>query len=112
MLGDTTISDNRASAYREGDISIYRASAIGSCTKALVAAMLGYKEDRPAFTHNILTNAAKEGNLHEDAIVAELQDTYGWRVWASQDIVEEQVIVIRGRESLQLQIRPVNDHLS
>jgi len=60
---------------------------------------LGYEEDRPAFQHNILTNAAKEGNLHEGAIVDELKDTYGWRIKASQEVVEVNAVphtVIRG----------------
>lgn len=86
------MSDDRSIAYRENDTSIYRASGAGSCITALVAAMLGYKEDRSTFTHDILMNAAKEGNLHEGAIVEELKRDYGWRVYGGQDVVEVKVI--------------------
>ena len=86
------MSDDRSIAYREDNTSIYRASGSGSCLNALVAAMLGYKEDRSKFTHDILMNAAKEGNLHEGAIVEELKRDYGWRVYGGQDIVQDQII--------------------
>lgn len=89
---DNPEGDDRSIAYRENDTSIYRASGAGSCITALVAAMLGYKEDRSTFTHDILMNAAKEGNLHEGAIVEELKRDYGWRVYGGQDVVEVKVI--------------------
>lgn len=86
------MSDDRPIAYREDNTSIYRASGSGSCLNALVAAMLGYKEDRSKFTHDILMNAAKEGNLHEGAIIDELKKDYGWRVYGGQDVVEDKII--------------------
>ncbi len=86
------MGDDRSIAYRENNTSIYRASGSGSCLTALVAAMMGYKEDRSKFTHDILMNAAKEGNLHEGAIVEELKRDYGWRIYGGQDIVEDKII--------------------
>ena len=93
------MSDNRPSAYAEGKTSIYRASAAGHCITQLVAAKLGYKEDRFASAEKTLTNAAREGTLQEDIIVQTLKEEYGWRVWGSQDEVEIRVIprvVLRG----------------
>ncbi len=37
-------------------------------------------------------SAAKEGNLHEGAIVDELVKTYGWKVWGDQDLLELKVL--------------------
>ena len=86
------MSDDRSIAYVEGKNVIYRASGSGTCLTALVAARLGYQPERSQFAQTTLMNAAKEGNLHEDAIVEELKSTYGYRVWGSQDPVEIKVI--------------------
>ncbi len=93
------MSDNRSIAYQEGDISIYRASGTGSCITALVAAKAGYEEARSQYSENILMNAAREGNMHEGAVIDTLKTEYGWRVDGSQDLMEMQIIpkvVIRG----------------
>ena len=86
------MSDNRPIAYQENNLSIYRASGAGSCITALVAAKLGYEEARSGYTENILSSAAREGNMHEPAIVQTLIDEYGWRIDGSQNVVELQII--------------------
>lgn len=66
---------------------------------AVVAAKMGYKGKRNQKTQDMLMTAAKEGNLHEGAIVEELKNTYKWRVWGGQELVELQIIpkvIIRG----------------
>lgn len=93
------MSDNRPIAYVEDDITYYRASGSGSCLLAIVAAKAGYKPDRNSKTEGILMSAAKEGNLHEGAIVDELIETYGWKVWGDQELLELKVlprVFIRG----------------
>ena len=85
------MSDNRPIAYREGNNSIYRGSGVGSCVKALVAAMQGYEENRSEFTDRIMSTAAAEGNLHEPAIVEALVDQ-GWKVGHQQDQVNVKIL--------------------
>jgi len=85
------MSDNRPIAYREGDISIYRGSGVGSCVKALVAAMQGYEENRSEFTDRIMSAAAAEGNLHEPAVVEALKEM-GWKVGHQQDQVDIKIV--------------------
>lgn len=97
-IRDIVVSDNRGMVYEEGGIHVYRASGIGSCTRALVASLLGYRESRYQKTQKILDDAAKEGNLHEGAIMASLEEM-GHRLETHQDTVEKQVIpgvIIRG----------------
>ncbi len=93
------MGDDRPIVYQEGKISVYRASSIGSCLTALVAAKAGHTEARSEYAETILMNAAKEGNLHEDSIIDTLKEEHGWRVWGGQDEVEFQIIprvIIRG----------------
>lgn len=93
------MSDNRPIAYQEGRTSIYRGSSVGACETALVAAKLGHEEARSEYASNILTSAAREGNMHEGSIIDTLVNEYGWRVDGSQDLMELQVIphvIIRG----------------
>jgi len=93
------MSDNRSIAYQEGKVSIYRASGVGSCLTALVAAKLGYEEDRSKYVSDILTNAAREGNMHEGAVIDTLKSELGWRVRGGQKSIEMKVIpnvIIRG----------------
>jgi len=86
------MGDDRPIAYTEGPVSIYRASSIGSCLTALVAAKQGHKPARAEFQETVLMNAANEGNLHEPAIVERLKADLGWRVWGGQDVMEKRVI--------------------
>ena len=93
------MADNRPIAYVEDGVSYYRASGTGGCLLAVVAAKNGYEAKRNQKTQDILMSAAKEGNLHEGAIVEELKDTYRWRVWGGQELVELQIlpkVIIRG----------------
>ncbi len=93
------MGDDRASSYQEGNVSVYRASAIGDCLTALVASSLGYDPARSPFSEKVMSNAAKEGNLHEQAIIDTLVDEHGWRIDSSQGVIEFQVIprvIIRG----------------
>jgi hypothetical protein len=92
------MGDDRGIAYREGDTTIYRASAVGGCIRALVAALTGYETNYYPSAHNILSLAADEGNLHEGAVIDRLRDM-GYRVDEQQSQVEYRVvkgIVIRG----------------
>jgi len=93
------MSDNRSIAYQEGKVSVYRASGIGSCVTALVAAKAGHEEARSNYAGKILSDAAREGNLHEGAVVDTLINKYGFRYRGSQDLMEMQIIprvIIRG----------------
>ena len=92
-------SDNRPSAYDEDGTSIYRASSIGKCTTALVAAKLGFKPARGEYQQGILDNAAYEGSSQESVIIDTLKEREGWRVWGGQEVMEHKVIpkvIVRG----------------
>lgn len=89
------MSDNRPSVYIEGDRVVYRASAVGGCLRALVAARLGYTP--LPFDDNSELRMA-EGNLHEPAIIDRLEED-GYEIDAEQREVELVIgdrIVIRG----------------
>lgn len=88
-------ADSRPSVYLEGDRTVFRASALGGCIRALVAARLGYD---PLPFDEAAELRMGEGNLHEPAIVAWLEQK-GWTVTDQQREVELTVagtIVIRG----------------
>jgi len=91
-MDERLMGDDRSIAYEENGISIYRASGIGSCLTALVAAKTGYEPARGQYQEKILTNAAREGNMHEPAIIEHLKAELGWRVWGGQDESEIRVI--------------------
>lgn len=89
------MSDNRPSVYVEADRTVFRASALGGCLRALVAARLGYE---PLPFDEAAELRMGEGNLHEPAIV-EWLGTQGWTVIDQQREVELTVadtLVIRG----------------
>jgi len=97
-LREVVMSDNRGIAYNEDGLHVYRASGAGSCLRALVASMLGYRESRSQYAETILQDAAKEGNLHEGAILAELAEM-GHKIEGRQDLLETTVlpkVVLRG----------------
>lgn len=52
---------------------IYRASSLGSCDKALIAARIGYEADESVYKR--MSTIFDEGNLHEDAVVAKYRET-------------------------------------
>lgn len=89
------MSDDRPSAYEEGDRVVYRASAVGGCIRALVAARLGYS---PMPWDDASELRMAEGNLHEPAILDHLR-RQGWTIIDEQREVELVVgdrLVIRG----------------
>jgi len=85
------MSDNRSIVYREDNKTIFRASGSGSCLTALVAAALGYEEARGKYAGDIMDNAAREGTMHEGAIVEYLREL-GHKVDDSQKLVESKVV--------------------
>jgi hypothetical protein len=92
--------DNRPIAYAEDDKIVIRGSALGECKRALVAALLGYEENRSGRVTEILESAAGEGNLHEQSILDRLEQQ-GWGLTRdfAQDVVEWEIIkgvVVRG----------------
>lgn len=58
-------------ARLESDTAIYRASAAGSCLRALVAARLGYEPLPPAERFEVIF---KEGHRHEEHIIEDLRE--------------------------------------
>lgn len=93
----TVEEDNRPSVYTEGNVVIYRASAIESHPHALAAHRLGFT---PADTPEWLQKRFDEGHLHEDAILAEHEKQYGCTIIDRQREVELWVVpgkvMIRG----------------
>ncbi len=77
--GDDVAVDSRPICYWETDSDenrtlVIRASASGSCTRALVAAALGYEEHRYQRADDIMMKAAGEGMLHEQSVLDRLKD--------------------------------------
>lgn len=90
------MGDDRPAVYHDDDGRwVYRASAVGSCIRALVAARQGYAPmPFPDRTLQIM----EEGNIHEPHILAAVSQQ-GYAIASEQDEVEVPVIrgvVIRG----------------
>lgn len=92
-------ADNRSIAYMEDRVSIYRASGLGSCLSAVVAAMLGHKEARGSYQQGIMSNAAREGSMHEPHIV-EMMEAGEVRA------MEPMTFVDLGQTQVELKIMP------
>lgn len=86
------MGDNRPSVYAEGDNIIYRASALGSCVKYLVASYLGYEDQRGQKMDDLLDRSANEGNLHEAAVIEKLRESEGLDVILQQEEINIQII--------------------
>lgn len=89
------MSDDRANVYPEGARVVYRASAVGGCIRALVAARLGYS---PLPFDDAAELRMAEGVLHEPAIIEHLE-RIGWPVTDEQREVEVPIgdqLIIRG----------------
>lgn len=90
------MSDNRPTVYKEGDVWVYRASAIGRPLRCLTAARQGYD---PAPRPDFLMKAAAAGNLAEIVVKQRLRDD-GWKIRGEQGSVEVKVpgvdAIIRG----------------
>jgi hypothetical protein len=88
-------ADHRADVYVEGERTIYRASALGGCVRALVAARTGYTPVAPTDKQR---RYMAEGVLHEPAVVGWLE-AEGWAMGRTQDQVELEVaghLTVRG----------------
>jgi hypothetical protein len=91
------VSDNRPAAYWEGDVAVFRASALGTHDHALAALLQDYA---PTGTPHFLEAAFAFGNEHEQAVVDEwLAANPEWALVSQQEEIEYQVtdnIIIRG----------------
>lgn len=85
------MSDDRPIVYREGNRTYFRASGGGSCVRALVAAALGYEPSRSNYAGGILEDAAREGNLHEGAVLEYLREM-GHTIDESQTLLEARIV--------------------
>lgn len=85
------MADNRPSVYREGADVIYRASALGSCVRALLAFYDGVSPRRKKEMTELMELAADEGDVHEDAVRAKLVKE-GYKVLATQEEFSLQII--------------------
>lgn len=105
-MTEELVADHRPSAYREGDITILRASALGGCTTSLIAALCGYTPvDK--FPPKI-QEAMDYGVEHEDELIQWAADDAGYKVAELQPQVEIKVgarIVVRGHADA-LVVRP------
>lgn len=94
------MADNRPDVYTEEDGKVvYRASALGNCTRALVAiGRDNYQEAMGKDRVDLLERSADEGDLHEDAVRKKLIRE-GYELVSSQELIEVEVIkgvVVRG----------------
>ena len=85
------MADNRPSVYREGPDVIYRASALGSCVRALLAFYDGVQPRRKREMTELMDLAADEGDVHEDAVRAKLVKE-GYGILATQEEFSLQII--------------------
>lgn len=85
------MADNRPSVYREGADVIYRASALGSCVRALLAFYDGVEPRRKKEMTELLELAADEGDVHEEAVRAKLVRE-GFEILATQEEFSLQII--------------------
>lgn len=60
------MSDNRPSAYREGDTVIFRGSSLGTCETSLVGMLMGY-DSLPGFKN--MQKGFEFGNAHEQEVI-------------------------------------------
>ena len=81
------------SVYMDGDIMVVRASALGSCVRAL-SAYGRYDEVIPLQRQQLLDRTSKEGQLHEGSVIDHLI-AEGYDVSEAQGTVN--LTVIRGR---------------
>ena len=91
--------DDRPDVYPEGRYWVYRASAIGGCIRALLAARLGFNPVLPPTQKaaDILEEAYEYGRSQEAAILDELRAD-GWTIEAQQSELEIRFgnVIIRG----------------
>lgn len=80
------MADQRNITYVEDDVVVYRASAIGACPTALVAARLGYE---PAGTPDRVREVAEQGVELEVVALGHLM-LAGWNIEDGQRLVERE----------------------
>ncbi len=83
MTDDPTLE--LPSVYMDGDVMVVRASALGSCIRAL-AAYGRYEEVVPIQREQLLERTAQEGHLHEPTVIEYLAEK-GYDVVGSQGII-------------------------
>lgn len=72
------MSDNRPNIYEDDGMWVYRASSLGNCVKALVAARLGYE----AFPHpDWLLKKFEEGNAAEPVLIDRFLSYHPGKWW-------------------------------
>lgn len=99
------MGDDRPAVYREGTNIIYRASALGECARALLAAYDGVKPRRRAAMTELLEMTAEEGNLHEMGVISMLEKKMGYELVEPQSEVEIPVVpgvLIRGHTDARM----------
>lgn len=95
------MGDDRSTVYSEKGTTVYRASGLGYCVRALAAIGQGYAEAIKQERKELMERSAKEGNLHEGAVRDSLVGL-GYEFWGyddSENVFELQVIpgvIIRG----------------
>ena len=99
MLAPEVVRDDRPDVYPEGRYWVYRASAIGGCIRALLAARLGFNPVLPPTQEaaDILEEALEYGRAQEEVILDELRAD-GWTIEAQQTELEIRFgnVIIRG----------------
>lgn len=94
---DPPPADHRPAVYREGDVWVVRASAMGGCVRSLVAARMGYSPVEPKDAALLRMN---EGVIHEPHILKHVAETYELSGAGAQEEVNLPVaggrILIRG----------------
>lgn len=70
---------------------VYRASEMGECVRALVAARLGHEEVRKQEMKELLQRSAREGDLHETWVKETLRER-GWTVHREQELVRKIIV--------------------
>lgn len=81
------------SVYMDGDIMVVRASALGSCVRAL-SAYGRYDEVIPLQRQQLLDRTSKEGQLHEGSVIDHLI-AEGYDVSEAQGIIT--LVILKGR---------------
>jgi len=91
------MGDNRPNVYVENGVSVYRASSLGHCERALLAARKGME---PLPFPDFMYDRFEEGNVAEPHIMARFcDDNPDWKLDGSQDEIVINVaenIIVRG----------------
>jgi len=95
------MSDNRPSAYREGDRWVFRASGFAGCVRSLAYAATGVEgEPYPTATRE----AMDFGTANEHVIIDRLMDEGVWEVLADDELKEYGELDDTGQLKLELRV--------